>query len=280
MTGGDVRPAEPDLSSLLMRQQIVDLTLTLGENLPATWPTHMPFQHKTWNYFVDRPDEIAPLYCRFGPYQARWVLMDEHIGTHCDAPNHFIPAPDSGLQNAGEAGEVSVDLLDLSQLIGPAAVIAVTMPEDGAAGRSPVIGADAIGAWETLHGEIRAGEVVLFNTGWDRHYQPGGAGLNYCYHPVITGKTPGWPAPDAAAMELLISRGVRCVGIDAPSMGAVEDGGPVHLVGLSAGAVFVEMLTRLAELPPRGAQFVFLPLKLRGGTGSPGRAIALLPGAA
>jgi kynurenine formamidase len=41
--------------------------------------------------------------------------------------------------------------------------------------------------------------------------------------------------------------------------------------------VFVEALTGLAALPPRGAWFCFAPLKLASGTGAPGRAFAFVP---
>jgi kynurenine formamidase len=41
--------------------------------------------------------------------------------------------------------------------------------------------------------------------------------------------------------------------------------------------LFVEALAGLAQLPPRGAFFLFLPLRLSGGTGAPGRALAVLP---
>jgi 5'-nucleotidase len=45
-----------------------------------------------------------------------------------------------------------------------------------------------------------------------------------------------------------------------------------HLAGLTRDMVFVEALTRLGELPPRGAWFLFLPTAPGGGTGAPGRA--------
>lgn len=70
---------------------------------------------------------------------------------------------------------------------------------------------------------------------------------------------------------------VRCVGTDAPSMGPAHDGQPVHVHGLSGGAVFVECLTGLDAVPARGARFCFLPLKVRDGTGAPGRAVAWVP---
>jgi kynurenine formamidase len=41
--------------------------------------------------------------------------------------------------------------------------------------------------------------------------------------------------------------------------------------------VFVEALTGLDRLPPRGAWFPFLPLNLVHGTGAPGRALAVVP---
>ena len=40
---------------------------------------------------------------------------------------------------------------------------------------------------------------------------------------------------------------------------------------------YIELLTNLSELPVRGAYFVFLPVKIAGSSGGPGRAMALLP---
>ena len=40
---------------------------------------------------------------------------------------------------------------------------------------------------------------------------------------------------------------------------------------------FVEGLAGLRRLPPRGAFFLFLPIRLVNGTGGPGRALAVLP---
>ncbi|MDP9425621.1 MAG: hypothetical protein M3P37_06180 [Actinomycetota bacterium] len=73
---------------------------------------------------------------------------------------------------------------------------------------------------------------------------------------------------------------MKTIGIDAPSIGSAHDGVPVHQEGLSRGLRYVEILTNLGELPVRGAFFVFLPLKIGGSSGGPGRAIAFLPGTA
>lgn len=256
---------------------VVDLSLLLAEDLPCHWATHQPFQHKTWNWFTTRRDPAAAVYDRGGPYATRWMAIDEHTGTHIDAPCHFIPPPGSDLPDAGPAGDVSVDLVPLDQLIGPAAVLDV--PEAGAVepGTSPLLAADTIAVWEAEHGKLEAGDVVLLRTGWDRHYRRGEDGRAYVHDVVVTGRAPGWPAPSVEAMEALLERGVRCVGIDAPSMGPAHDPRPVHVHALATGAVFIECLAGLDALPPRGAWFCFLPLKLERGTGSPGRAIALVP---
>jgi kynurenine formamidase len=63
-----------------------------------------------------------------------------------------------------------------------------------------------------------------------------------------------------------------------PASEAPTTGVPVHQEGLSRGLRYVEILTNLDELPTRGAFFVFLPLKIAGSSGGPGRAIAFLPG--
>ncbi len=258
--------------------RMVDLTLLLAEELPCWWSTHMPFQHKTFNYFTDRPDDAAPLLSRTGPYQTRWLLVDEHTGTHLDAPAHFVPLPGSGIAHAGEAGRITVDRVPLEQLTGPAAVIDVPDDLPGAApGVSPVLGPELLEEHEREFGRVTAGTVVLFRTRWDRRYVPGEAGNGYCHDALVTRTGPGWPAPEVPLMTELLDRGVRCVGTDAVSMGSVHDGAPVHVAALSAGAVFVEALRGLDQLPPRGAHFLFAPLNLARGTGAPGRAMAWVP---
>jgi kynurenine formamidase len=258
---------------------VVDLSLVLAEDLPCSWSNHMPFQVKTFNWFADHRHPAASALHRCGPYATRWMAIDEHTGTHFDAPSHFIPPADSGLADAGPAGELTAERVPLEQLMGWCAVIDADLPEDPGApdGVSPRITPDVITGWEARHGRLGPGDIVLLRTGWDRNYRRGAAGTDYVYDVVVTGRRPGWPAPDVATIELLISRGVRCVGIDAPSLGPADDGRPVHVAALRTGAVFVECLAGLAQLPPRGAWFCFLPLRVEGGTGSPGRAIAFVP---
>ena len=259
---------------------LLDLSLPLSEDLPCYWSTHQPFQRKVWNWFASELSAAGPVYNRSGPYTTSWMAIDEHAGTHFDAPRHFIPPPGSGLPSAGPAGDITAEKVPLEQLMGPAAVIGVPPVLDEAAepGISRFIGPGVVAAWEEQHGEIEAGQIVLFNTGWDRYYLRGAAGADYLHNVVVTRYSPGWPAPNVETIDYLLRRGVTCMGTDAPSMGAAHDGAPVHIFALKAGAVFIECLTGLDRVPPRGAWFCFLPLKIELGTGAPGRAIAFIDG--
>lgn len=259
---------------------VVDLTLLLAEELPCTWPGHMPYQQKTFSYFEAGGTDEAHLVSPCGDYQTRWLLVDEHTGTHIDAPAHFIPRTSTGLPDAGAAGSVTVEQIPLSQTMGPAVVIDVTdlteLPV--AAGESPLIEKHRITAFEAKNGPLLPGDIVLFRSNWDKtRYVEGAAGKSYAHNPLLLKQGPGWPAPSSEAMNYLIDRGIRCVGTDAASMGSSHAGRDVHIVGLGNGVVFIEALANLGVVPVRGAYFIFAPLKVARGTGAPGRALAILP---
>ena len=168
--------------------------------------------------------------------------------------------------------------MPLDDLMGPAAVIDVRfLSEGGEPGMSPFITVDHVKAWEEENGALRTGEVVLFRTGWDRYYVEGEEGEKYMSRPLVTGDSLGWPAPAPETAIYLHERGVKTIGIDAPSIGSAHDPVPVHQEGLSRGMRYVEILTGLGELPVRGAFFIFMPVKIAGSSGGPGRAVALLP---
>jgi isatin hydrolase len=255
---------------------VVDLTVTLAEDTPAVWPGHMSFQHKVFNYYDGDVEGPQPVLLRAGPYQTRWILVDEHTGTHFDAPTHFIPPPGSGLPNAGPAGDVSADRVPLDQLMGPAAVIDTPPDPSPKDGVSLFIEPSDITAWEDENGVLEADDIVIFRSGWDSLYRRGSEGNRYLRDVVVHQSAPGWPAPSVETMHALLERGIRCIATDGPTMGAAHDGVPVHLAGLSAGAVYVEGLTNLAALPARGAWFCFAPIKVEGGSGAPGRAFAFV----
>ena len=263
--------------SSLSASRVVDLSVTVSERLPGTWPGHMTFAHHNWNWFseVDGPTGRTR---SSAPYQTNFFVIDEHCGTHFDAPTHFIPPPDSGLPLASDLGAQTGDKVPLEDLMGPAAVVDVSyLSGQGKPGVSPFIEPDHVRQFEEEHGELAAGEVVLFRTDWDRYYVEGDEGEKYLSGSLVTERHPGWPAPSPETAVYLHEKGVKTIGIDAPSIGSAHDGVPVHQEGLGRGMRYVELLTKLSELPVRGALFVFLPVKIAGSSGGPGRAMALVP---
>ncbi|MGI8643062.1 MAG: cyclase family protein, partial [Thermomicrobiales bacterium] len=166
----------------------------------------------------------------------------------------------------------------LDRLMGPAVVIDVSeLSGTGDNGVSPEITPDMIEKWEADHGKLQASEVVLFRSDWDDRYLPMPAGSGFVLDPFLLKTAPGWPTPGIPALQLLIDRGVMTIGLDGASVGSSHDGGPPHVFGLGRGMLYVELLANLRQLPPRGAFFMFLPIKIGGSTGGPGRAIALVP---
>jgi kynurenine formamidase len=240
--------------------RLVDLSVRIAPDVPAIWPGNPPLELRTLHSYGG-PEGVFN----------RLLSADEHVGTHWDAPAHFLP-------DHRERGLLSTDDVPLERLVAPAAVIdAADLRAAARPGHSPRVTADRLARFERAHGPLRAGEAVLLRSGWsDDHYKPFPDGRRFA-EAVIAGEAPPWPALGDDACRLLVDRGVGLVGFDAPSAGAFDDVAAAHRILLTANVVLVENLTGLGALPARGATFAFLPLKLAGGSGAPGRAIAMVP---
>jgi kynurenine formamidase len=239
--------------------RVLDLSVRIAGDVPAVWPGNPAFHVETFHSFDDPQ-----------PYLNRCLTMDEHIGTHWDAPAHF-------LEDHLERGLSSTDDVSLDRLVVPAAVLNATELDGDEPGMSPRITANAVRSWEEEHGELVSGDGVLLASGWsDNYYRHFPEGRRFA-EDVVTGDAPAWPAFSDEACELLVERGVVLAGFDTPSAGAWDDVASAHRILLGHNIVVVENLIGLGGLPARGAIFIFLPLKLAGGSGAPGRAIALVP---
>jgi kynurenine formamidase len=278
VTAVEQRAAPAPLAEVLRDYRLVDLSLTLDDRFPCVWPGHMPFEHKVHNWYTVSASGGQRLRST-APYYTCWMTLDEHVGTHFDAPTHFIPPPDSGLEHANEFGAMHGDRVPLELLQGPAAVVDVRpLRQQAEDGVSPLIEPAFLDRWQEANGRIGSGEIVLFFGGWDELYLPDPEGARYVHGPVATRDAPGWPAPSAEAVTCLYELGVRTLGTDGPSIGAAHEGLSMHYAGLGRGMVYVEGLTRLVKLPTRGSYFVFLPLKIAESSGGSGRAFAYVPG--
>ena len=269
-----------DLGVIAGGSRVVDLTVLVSETLPAHWGANPPFARWTSNWFEVLENEYGtPAIPSAAPYYSQRFVIDEHTGTQTDFPAHFVPPPDSGLPHAGPMGAMTGDRYPLDRMMGPAVVIDVTDIRDAAEpGLSAPITVERIQEWESENGEIEAGDVVLFYSGYsDAYYKALPAGNRFTFEPLLLKTAPGWPAPTPEAVSYLQGKGVWHLGTDGASMGPVEGGQPTHVAGLQHGMSWEELLTNLGELPTRGAYYVALPLKIVDQSGSPTRAVAFVP---
>ena len=161
--------------------------------------------------------------------------MDCHLGTHVDAPLHFI-----------RLGK-SIDQVLLDRFIGPCVVVEVI-------GRREICPEDV----EFLPSSVR----VLFKTVGSALLRRGYADADeFAY----LNKT---------AAELLVQKGVLLVGIDAYSIDALGSDDPAHHTFLPAGVPILECID-LTDVVPGNYHLAALPLRLMGSEASPVRAILI-----
>jgi len=228
--------------------------------------TH-PFDDTTIYWPTARRFELDPVSHGRTPggwwYAANDFCAAEHGGTHLDAPVHFA-----------ERGWTT-DEIPLDRLRGPAAVVDLTSA--ASAQRDLLIGVPALQADEAAHGRIPDGAMVLLRTGWSRYWPDTESYLGTAVRGDVEHlRFPG--LSDDAARWLVAERKIRGVGIDTASIdrGRSKDFRAHRVLG-AADVLIFENLANLDVLPARGAVFVGLPMKIRGGSGGPLRAIALLP---
>ncbi len=247
------------LADMLAAVEIVDLTQPLSEDTPVlVLPEPFANTPGLKRHEISRYDDRGPAWAWY------WLEIGEHVGTHFDAPIHWV---------SGQEGD-DLASVPVHRLVGPAVMI----DKSAEAAEDPdfLLTVDHVRAFEAEHGPLPENGWLLLRTGWDARAQDEAAFLNA----DDTGPhTPGFDAECARwlAQETgLVGVGVETVGTDAGAAHSFEPPFPVHNYMLGAGKYGITQLANLAQLPPTGATIVVAPLKLVGGTGSPARVLALL----
>lgn len=242
--------------------RIVDLTQPLHEQTPLL---PMPEElGQSWPFRIEKISEYDDL----GP---AWYWNNfscgEHTGTHFDAPIHWVSGKDFD-NNA-------TDSIPMDAFIGPACVIDAV--GDCLADPDFLLSVSYLKAWESEHGEIPQGSWVLFRTDWSKKY----GNDSYLNLQEDGGHTPGWE-PDAirylADERNVKGAGVETVGTDAGQSFGQDPQFPCHHLMHGANRYGLAALCNLDKLPPTGAVVIAAPLKIQNGSGSPCRAMALIPG--
>lgn len=175
---------------------LVDLTMPIEQGMPFN-PDHFP------------PEITSYASIATHGWAASKIVLDSHLGTHVDAPCHFV------------AGGMTLDAVPIEVFSGPAQVVHLENLAEGEAISSAHL--------PPLHSER-----VLLSTGWWR--QASDHQLYFSRYPFL--------AEEAA--RSLLDVGVRLVGIDGPS---IDYDGRTHVALLEAEAIVVENLMRLDSLP-------------------------------
>jgi len=180
------------------------------------------------------------------PYTSYTLLLHEHHYTHSDSPAHLIFRKDA----------LSIHELPLESYIGRCCVFhMVGLPDNYK------VSIRDIKAWEEKNRKITDGDIAVFHFG----------------HPLLYTK-PNYPGLSVEAADYLVEKKVKLVGTDAPAVDAYDslEECPAHKRLLANNVFLVEGLTNLDKVPSTGAYFIGLPLKIKDGSGSPLRAIALV----
>jgi kynurenine formamidase len=239
--------------------KVVDLTHTLDPDFPVII---LPPEFGQCARF--RMEEISAYDHRGPAWKWHNFSCSEHTGTHFDAPAHWISGRD--LPNN------SVDTIPTEQFIGPVCVIDCS--EGASTDDDFELTPKVIQAWEVEHGEIPAGSWVLMRTDWSQ--RRGAEYLN------MREDGPHSPGPTPEGIRFLIEQrdirgfGTETVGTDAGQGNHYTPPFPAHFFLHGAGKLGLQCLNNLWELPPTGAVLIATPLKIKQGTGSPLRVVALV----
>lgn len=238
--------------------KVIDLTQTLSEDtpllvLPEPFGQTAAFSRQEISRYDDRG--VAWHWNNF--------TVGEHTGTHFDAPVHWVSGKD--------LPDNSVDAVPVANFVTPAVVL--DFAAQCAADPDFLLTADHIRDWEASYGAIPAGCWVLLRTDWSKRDSQA-----YTNRRDDGAHTPG---PDTCAIEYLIARdivgiGVETIGTDAGQAHLLTPPYPAHTLLHGAGRYGLQCLENLDLLPPTGAMLICPPLKIRDGSGSPLRVLALV----
>jgi len=178
-------------------------------------------------------------------YYSNLLMFVEHTLTHVDVPAHFVK---NGL---------TVEQMPLERFMGKCVVIDVSNKPP----KYEITPEDIESQLKRLNVNVGPGWILLFYTGYDRKIGT----PDFFNHPGL-----GW-----ASSKYVAELKVNGVGFDAPSVDHKPF--PAHKTLLPKGIVLYENLTNLDKLVGlAGFKFIGLPLKIRKGSASPVRAIAII----
>ena len=224
----------PKLYQTLHNLKKVDLTHTFSPGCP-TWTGEIGLITKlTTDLKLDDKNRLKIYHFE----------MVQNIGTHIDAPSHFI---DNGITAC------QIDLNQLTNL--PLCIINIT--KQGQEDSDYELSIEDIKTYEEKYDKIPPNSLVVCYSGWERHWSDsakykGSNGKDSEVH---------FPAFSLEAVEYLDQNRAICgIGIDTLSP-ETRSPYPIHSYILGKGKYIVENLANLSKMPESGGVISILPMK-------------------
>lgn len=241
-----------ELAKALKSLKVYDVSLTLDTNMP-NWPGHpsMGIIRDARNFEQNG-------------YFAQTLVISEHTGSHVDAPAHALK----------DSPQATIDRYPGDILIGPYKKYDL-IARDYKAGEA--VSLEAVKEAEKSAGFLlEPNDIVLLQFGWDRYFHPESKDM---------AERMWWatnsPGLSEEALRYFAESKIRAIGSDSLGLDApYKDGVELapswgHEKYFLPNDIFImESLGRLRDAPPTGI-FVAIPLKIKGGSGSPIRPILL-----
>jgi kynurenine formamidase len=264
-----------ELLDLIGEHRVYDLAHSYFAGMPH-FPTHPPFVFGLTRKHGDMIFEGG------ASSSAESIALGGHVGTHIDALCHY--SCDGMLHGGVEANTVQNDSSGFSKLgadtippilrHGVLLDIAAQMGLDALPADFAITPEHLDAALKRAKTNIGPGDVVLLRTGWARYFGNTAQFVTGGHGHAVTG-----PGPEIDGARWLSERGVFAAGSDTIAFEKVPAARmPVHVhLLVETGIHIIEALNLEGLSRDRIYEFVFIaaPLKIRGGTGSPMRPLAL-----
>ena len=236
-----------DKRHLITIDHIVDLTHTLTSEFPF-----IPVKKLTY------PFELIPMATlKENGVEANSWKIHEHLGTHIDAPNHFI------------ANQKSVDQIDVKDLIVPVVVIDI----EAKASHSPdaELTTEDILHFEKEYGTIPENACVMMHSGWEKRLR------DSTFVGLDAKQVKHYPGFSVEAIRFLVTqRTISGIGVDVLSFDpGVDENYLGHKILFAAGKWGVECVANLSKIPKSGATIIVGAPKVGKATGGFSRILAV-----
>ncbi|NND33257.1 MAG: cyclase family protein [Saprospiraceae bacterium] len=188
-------------------------------------------------------DSIAKDLDRDG-WNAKWLNMYSHAGTHMDAPHHFGITPQT------------IDQLPLASFMGKAHMVRLHDVSE-----KQIITIADLGS---VSSRFQAGDSLLIRTDWSKKF---GKSSYRNMLPRIGSELANW----------CVEKKVKILGVEPPSVADVNDMTEVteiHRILLGGNVIIIEGLINLDQIKRDDIFIMALPIKIKNGDGAPARVIA------